>query len=207
MINTDFLIDYGAIRKKFGKNQVIFQEGQSPFYYFQIVEGMVKMVNMGEEHDYIQGIFTEGESFGEPPLLCDINYPAAAIAITDVLLLALPQKHFLSLLRNNFEVHLELTRHMCRRIAYKAVLLQKLNLEDPEGRLLAVIDLLKQKLPREKHEQHGHFVLPLTRQDLADLTGLRVETVIRKVGQLEEKGQLIISERKILRAYDAETSH
>jgi CRP/FNR family transcriptional regulator, cyclic AMP receptor protein len=47
-------------------------------------------------------------------------------------------------------------------------------------------------------------VLPLTRQDLADLTGLRVETVIRKVGQLEEQGHLFVSDRKIFRPYPEE---
>jgi CRP-like cAMP-binding protein len=45
-------------------------------------------------------------------------------------------------------------------------------------------------------------VVPVTRQEIADMTGLRVETVIRKVGLLEEQGKLYISDRKILRAYE-----
>ncbi|MGI9159231.1 MAG: Crp/Fnr family transcriptional regulator [Saprospiraceae bacterium] len=207
MIHSDLLLDYGAIRKKFAKHQVIFQEGQPAFYFFQIEEGMVKMVNFGDTRDYVQGIFIAGESFGEPPLFWDMPYPAAAIAVTDVSLLALPQKHFMSLLRNHFDAHLELTRVMCHRLAYKSLLLQKINLEDPEGRLLAVIDLLKQKLPREKYEQNGYFTLPLTRQDLADLTGLRVETVIRKIGQLEEKGEITIHERKFAGATSLRVRH
>jgi CRP/FNR family transcriptional regulator, cyclic AMP receptor protein len=202
-IEPDLLFDYGAVRKKYRRQEIIFQEGNLAFYYYQIEEGLVKMVNAGNEHDFIQGIFTEGESFGEPPLLCSLNYPAAAIAITNVSLLALPQKHFLELLRHHFEVHLELTKRLCERIIYKATLLRQLNLEDPGARILAVIDLLKQKLSKEKYGQDDHFIVPITRQDLADLTGLRVETVIRKVGQLEEQGHLFIRDRKIYRPYNA----
>ena len=69
-------------------------------------------------------------------------------------------------------------------------------------RILAAIDLLKSKLSRERYGQDNHFVVPVTRQEIADMTGLRVETVIRKVGLLEEQGKLYISDRKILRAYE-----
>lgn len=200
-IQSDLLFNYGAVLKKYRRQDIIFQEGNLAFYYFQIEEGLVKMVNAGNEHDFIQGIFTEGDSFGEPPLLCGRNYPAAAIAITDVSLLALPQKHFIEMLRHNFEVHLEITKRLCERIIYKSSLLKQLSLEDPGARILAVIDILKAKLSREKYGQGEYFVVPITRQDIADLTGLRVETVIRKVGQLEEQGRLFISERKIHRPY------
>ncbi|MBK8557316.1 MAG: Crp/Fnr family transcriptional regulator [Lewinellaceae bacterium] len=200
-INPDLLFDYGAVRKKYHRQDVIFQEGNMPFYYFQIEEGLVKMVNAGIEHDFIQGIFTEGESFGEPPLLCEKPYPAAAVAITDVSVIALPRKHFINLLQQHFEVHLGFSACLAERITYKAQLLRDLNFDQPEVRILATIDLLKRKLSREKYCQDEHFVVPFTRQDLADLTGLRVETVIRKIGQLEQKGQLRINNRKIHRPY------
>ena len=79
-----------------------------------------------------------------------------------------------------------------------------LNLGQPEERILAIIDLLKAKLSREQYGQEDHFLVPVTRQEIADMTGLRVETVIRKVGLLEEQGKLIVSERKILRAYEVD---
>jgi hypothetical protein len=33
--------------------------------------------------EFIQGIFREGQSFGEPPLFADVKYPANAEAILD----------------------------------------------------------------------------------------------------------------------------
>ncbi len=201
-INPDFLRDYGAVVKQFRRHEVIFQEGRVAFYYFQIESGLVKMVNQGEDHDFIQGIFTEGESFGEPPMLGEFPYPASAIAITDTRMLALPRKHFVEMLRDHFDIHLRFTMHMCQRVLSKAEALKTINLGHPEERILAVIDLLKTKLSKEQYCQDGHFVVPVTRQEIADMVGLRVETVIRKVNLLEEQGKLRVSDRKILRAYE-----
>ena len=200
-IPTTLLCEYGAVVKHYRRRDEIFRERQVAFYYFQIESGLVKMINHGEEHDFIQGIFTEGESFGEPPMLGEFPYPASACAITDTHLLALPRKHFIELLRAHFDIHLQFTTHICQRVLYKAELLKTINLGHPEERILAVIDLLKKKLPEEQYGHEGHFLVPVTRQEIADMTGLRVETVIRTVGLLEEQGQLVVSDRKILRAY------
>ena len=40
--------------------------------------------------------------------------------------------------------------------------------------------------------------VPFTRQEIANMTGLRVETVIRSVKSLEEQGLLKIIDRKII---------
>ena len=201
-IPPDTLRQYGAVVKNYRRRDEIFREGQVAFYYFQIVTGLVKMVNHGEEHDFIQGIFTEGESFGEPPMIGEFPYPAHASSITDTQVLALPRKHFITLLRDHFDIHLRFTLHMCRRIQHKSEILKTINLGLPEERILAVIDLLKSKLSRAQFGQGDQFVVPFTRQDIADMTGLRVETVIRKVGLLEEQGKLQVTERKILRPYN-----
>jgi CRP-like cAMP-binding protein len=200
-ISPDLLLQYGAVVKHYRRHDNIFREGQVAFYYYQIHTGLVKMINRGEEHDFIQGIFTEGESFGEPPMIGAFPCPASAIAITDVQLYALPRRHFIELLRANFEVHFSFTVHMCNRVLYKAELLKSINLGLPEERIIAVIDLLKSKLSRDRYGHDGHFVVPVTRQEIADMTGLRVETVIRKVGMLEEQGKVVVADRKILRAY------
>ena len=203
-IDPELLGHYGAVVKNYRRHDDIFREGQVAFYYFQIVTGLVKMVNRGEEQDFIQGIFITGESFGEPPLLNEFPYPAHAQAIIDTQLLALPRKHFLELLCNHFHIHLQFTMHMCQRVQYKSELLKAINLGQPEDRILTVIDLLKNKLPRALYGRDAYFVVPFTRQEIADMTGLRVETVIRKVGLLEEQGKLFVADRKILRAYEQE---
>ena len=42
-------------------------------------------------------------------------------------------------------------------------------------------------------------MVEITRQQIADLTGLRVETVIRAIKSLEKKGEVTIKDRKVYR--------
>ena len=69
--------------------------------------------------------------------------------------------------------------------------------QDPEHRLLTLIDFLKTDVGKCQPEQQ--YQVTLTRQQLADLTGLRVETVIRSIKALEKKGRLTVKQRKIYR--------
>ena len=64
-------------------------------------------------------------------------------------------------------------------------------------RILRVLDYLKKHV--HKLEGRYAFKVDLTRQQIADLTGLRVETVIRAMKGLEKKGELLIKQRKAFR--------
>ena len=102
MINKNLLIKFGAEEKSFQKNERIFSEQDYARYYFQILEGVVKMNNYNEDgKEFIQGIFYKDQSFGEPPLFSDITYPANAESITDVTILALPKNALFELLKEN----------------------------------------------------------------------------------------------------------
>jgi CRP-like cAMP-binding protein len=43
----------------------------------------------------------------------------------------------------------------------------------------------------------GKIIIPYTRQQLADMSGLRVETVIRTVKKMEKEGRLVLEGHKI----------
>jgi len=69
MIAAELLEKHGALKKSFSKNEIIFEEGNLPMYYYQIISGEVKMSNYNDDgREFIQGIFYKEQSFGEPPL-------------------------------------------------------------------------------------------------------------------------------------------
>lgn len=198
IIDENLLLQFGARLKSYSKGTIIFNEGDSAKYYFQIQSGEVKMNNFNEDgKEFIQGIFTNGESFGEPPLLLSKNYPANAVALADVLLLQLSQPAFLELLHEHPETAIAISTRLANRLYYKSVMASEISSQDPEHRLLKLIDYLK--LHVEEIPEDEKYCVPLTRQQLADLTGLRVETVIRSIKSLEKKGALVIEHRKIFR--------
>ena len=100
----------------------------------------------------------------------------------------------MTLLKSNFELHFNLTATLANRLKYKSMVLNEISGHPPEHRVLAIIDFLK----NQYGDDNEHKIL-LTRQQIADLTGLRVETVIRAVKSLESIGEIEIRNHKIFR--------
>jgi CRP/FNR family transcriptional regulator, cyclic AMP receptor protein len=196
VIGSDLLLTYGATFRKVKNHEIIFREGSQALFFYWIEEGRVKMFNESDaDKEFIQGIFDAGESFGEPPLIASQRYPASARAMGDSLLLRLSRDRFLTLLCENPSVHFQFTNMLACRLLAKSEYMMVLSNSSPETRIL---NLLKQN---KKHcgypDQELHMV-KFTRQEIADMTGLRVETVIRTIKVLEERGILKIEHRKVL---------
>ena len=73
----------------------------------------------------------------------------------------------------------------------------EMSTREPEHRVLKLIDYGIAYFNFKK-DANG-FLINFTRQQIGDLTGLRVETVIRTIKALEKKGLLKIINRKVYR--------
>ncbi|MGI9526292.1 MAG: Crp/Fnr family transcriptional regulator, partial [Weeksellaceae bacterium] len=141
--------------------------------------------------EFTQGVFGKGDSFGEPPLLIDETYPSTAVATTSSIIYQLPKDRFLDLLKAYPEYSLALNTKLSKMLYFKATMATEISLYDPEHRILTLLNFLKTKDPDTVQ------MVELTRQQIANLTALRVETVIRAIKSLEAKGELKIKNRKI----------
>ena len=198
MIDDNLLLDFGAKKVAYTKGDQLFREGETATNYYQVASGEVKMNNYNSEgKEFIQGLFSAGQSFGEPPLFANVKYPANAEAISDTEVIHLQKQKFLNLLTSHPDIHLEITETLAKRLHYKAIMASEISSQEPEHRILRVLDYLK-KYVHQKEDKFSYKV-DLTRQQIADLTGLRVETVIRATKALEKKGELKIMQRKVYR--------
>ena len=198
MIATELLEKYGALKKVFDKMAIIFEEGNLPAYYYQIVSGEVKMSNYNDDgREFIQGIFYKEQSFGEPPLFLNQNYPANAIAVEDSEILLLSKNNFMKLLEENPSVSIKIIKNLAQRLYYKSVMAAEMSTQEPEHRVLKLMDHGIAYFNFQKDE--NGYLINFTRQQIGDLTGLRVETVIRTIKALEKKGVLKIINRKVYR--------
>lgn len=197
MIDEKLLEKYGANTKTLEKMEVIFHEGNKANSYYQIIKGKVKMSYYNESGDeFVLGIFSDKESFGEPPLFGHFDYPANAEAVEKTTLYVLSYEKLLNLLKDNFEVHLSITSNLSKRIAYKSFMMKEIAVYDPEHRVLSLIDYFKSNM---NIESEIIFKIPFTRQQIANMTGLSVETVIRVTKKLEQKELIKIIKGKIYR--------
>ncbi|WP_420583394.1 Crp/Fnr family transcriptional regulator [Reichenbachiella sp.] len=195
MIDPSILQEAGAKKIHLKKGEWVFRQGDHALNYFQLIDGQIKMSNFSEQgQEFVQGLFTEGQSFGEPPLFVDVTYPASALATTDSNLLKLGKDKFMDLLLANPSVNLEVSKNLAKRLHYKAVMATEISSHDPEHRVLTLLKYLKAEMNLNTDEL---FAIELTRQQIADMTGLRVETVIRAIKKMESEGILIIKNRKV----------
>ncbi len=75
---------YGARVVPLAKGETLFDQGTTASSFHQVKSGRVKMVSYNEQgREFVQGMFTEGQTFGEPPFFNDVPYPAAAMAVAD----------------------------------------------------------------------------------------------------------------------------
>lgn len=181
--------------KTYDAGDIIFSEGTEPNYYYQIVEGNVKLNNYDEAgKESIQNIVAKGQSVGEFLLFINKKYPANAVAISECKILRISKIKFLKILDDYPELKTEMLQNLAESMYLKFVMRQILSIKDPATKLRVLMDHLKD-LQTDKSQ--FSFQIPLTRQQMASLTGMRVETTIRTLKAMERENLVKIVKRKI----------
>ncbi len=192
-MNEELLLSYGAIIKTLEKGEYLFYEGERARNYFQIATGRLKMFNIsGEGREFTQGYFETGDSVGEPPLMLHECYPASAAATHPTTVYKLGREHFRKLLKEHPQEQNALLVRLARRLYHKATALRNLANNCPEERIVTFLDDYKKQA-----QQSSRIHIPYTRQEIANATGLRVETVIRTLSALNQMKRVSIIDRKL----------
>jgi CRP-like cAMP-binding protein len=195
IISRELLKKYKAHFFETQKDELIFPEDEPASYYFQVITGTIKMSSYSENgQEFIQGIFKAGQSFGEPALFGDFFYPNNAIATEKSQIARLPKDIFLRLLWENPDIQLKFLALLSNKLRYKAILLKEISSYYPDHVIMTLLEYIRDN---SSERDKSHFYIPYTRQQIADMTGLRVETVIRTVKKLQKEGKLEIREHKI----------
>lgn len=195
VIDIDTLLAWGGVYKQVAPGDVIFTEGSECYYYHQVVSGLVRWVNIDEEgREYIQTLIEKGECFGEIPLFDNEPYAATAIAEENVIIIKLRKTTFVQLIKEKPEIHFKLSVVMAKRIRFRFLLLKSIAYQSPQTRVKALLNYLKNE---KKHFCAKCNQVMLTRQQIADMTALRVETVIRIMRIMHDKEEIRIEKGKV----------
>ncbi|UEG50140.1 Crp/Fnr family transcriptional regulator [Ferruginibacter lapsinanis] len=195
MIDIDTLLAWGAAYKKVAANDIIFKEGIQAQFYYQLVSGSVRWVNINEEgKEFLQVMIEPGECFGELPLFDGGPFAATAVANEDSVVIRLHASTFFQLIKENPEIHIKFTRLLSERLRFKFFILKEMANHNPEHSISTLLSYFKETKTNICTKCNR---IKLTRQQIADMTGLRVETVIRTIKNLQAKGQLVIEKGKV----------
>jgi CRP-like cAMP-binding protein len=195
-IDEKILHSFGGENVIYKAHEFIFKEGDHSQYYFQIISGKVKLNIFTENgREFIHNILGKNQSFGDPLLFIEKLYPTNAISLQTTEIVKMSKDNFMEMLKRNPELSLEMNMCLSQRLYYNNLMVRNLALADPIQRLKGVMDYLKSY--HDGDCQHC-FPIELTRQQIADLTGLRVETVIRTVKKMVKNEMIKLEGRRIL---------
>jgi len=195
IIGEELLFSLGASLEKYEAGETIFQEGSAVKYYFQIRYGTVKLNNLLEDgKEFVHGLPFDGHCIGESYLFTNHHYAVNAIAVTNCEIIRLSKTKFLQFLFENPSLMLVINRYTADRFHFRYMISSFLAISDPIVKLTKLFDHLKRYFG---FEEAYSFLIPYTRQQIATLTGLRVETVIRYVKKMEEQKLVKIESTKI----------
>jgi CRP-like cAMP-binding protein len=195
LINTTLLQSYGAETLHMSTLDTIFQEGDTPKCYYQIINGRIKLNHYDEDgKEIIQSVLVAGQSVCELLLFIDEKYPVNAETLTSCDILKVSKEDFFKLLDEHPDVSLDINKFLSERLFQKFVMMQHNLSLKPEVRLLGVLNYFKSY---SDNKEPYSFEVYLTRKQLASITGLRIETVIRTVKKMESDQILKLENSKI----------
>lgn len=195
IIDQDLLQLYGAETTQFKPNEIIFQEDDTPKRYYQIIDGRIKLNHYDEDgKEIIQSILFSGQSVCELLLFINEKYPVNAITLTPCKIITIPKANFFKLLDDYPNVSLDINKFISERLYQKFVMMQHNLSLRPDVRLLGILDYFKSY---SDNKEKYSFEVYLTRKQMASITGLRIETVIRTIKKMEGDGVLRLINSKI----------
>jgi CRP-like cAMP-binding protein len=191
--------------REYARNDVIFEEGTPSECFYTIAAGRVKITKSTPAgKDVLLEVFGPGDPFGAVAVYEGRPFPASAVAMEDTTCLQVPRQTFFDLL----ERHPSLVRGLLLGLTHRLIELTNRMAELTGGRVEPRFARLFLKLADEsgRPDRGGVFVpLPLSRQELADMTGTTIETCIRIMSRWgkqdvvrTEKDGFVVVDRKAL---------
>ena len=196
-----------ALVRSWDKGETIFAEGDASDFIATVLAGRVKVVKQQPSgKEVILEIFGPGDPVGAVVAYEGRPYPASAVALERTTCLLVRRGPFFGLLEQHPTLVRGLLSTFTRRIVELAQRIPEVAGARVETRFAHLFLKLADRVGRPRGASI-FIAMPLSRQELADLTGTTIETCIRlmsrwgKDGILEtEKDGFVMSDRAALEA-------
>ena len=175
--------------KKYAKGESLFLEGDPAENVWFVKEGHVKaVIHTTGGKDLTLCMVGANNLFGTCCCFGGGQYPCHTVAETDVTVVSYPMSDFLALMGKYPEMSKAVVLQLSRRLRQSKDM-QTFDKENVEKRILHVLVNLV--------SEFGNTI-PLTRREIAEMTGTTVETCIRTFSLLEKDGLVSGARGKIL---------
>jgi CRP/FNR family transcriptional regulator len=165
--------------RQYQKNDYIFLEGEAPEALYIIMTGKVKVLRHSTDgKDVVLRVGGAGHLLGTVAVFDGGGYPGTAQVIEECTALVIARNDCLTLVNRYPIFALAVISDLGSRLRSSAEQIRSLAVERVEQRIARVLLKLAETAGSDSPE--GRVIeMPLTRQDVADMTGTTVETAIR----------------------------
>lgn len=178
------------------KRDTLFREDQIAINLYYLTEGEVKIYNTDSDgKEFLINKVNDHQFLGEPPFLLAERYPAnAVIASESAEVFSFNQSLFKKFMLDNPEVHYEFTKEIAKKAYEKTLRLKSIVHQCPHERIINFLKIHKRNIGIEPDEK---TIIDVTRKEMANSTGLAIETVIRTVKKMEREDKIQLINHKI----------
>ncbi|TPK55822.1 Crp/Fnr family transcriptional regulator [Mesorhizobium sp. B2-4-19] len=183
---------------RIAKDKAVFEQEQDAHSFFLLLDGHVRVIKTTPEGEEVAVRYiTPGELMGIASALGRTTYPASAVAVVDCVVLAWPgglwsefASAFPSFGANTY-------RTVGNRLQDAHTRVIEMSTEQVDQRVAhALLKLVNQS---GRRTDEGLLIdFPLSRQDIAEMTGTTLHTVSRLMTAWEEKGLVRSGRQKVI---------
>lgn len=170
------------------RGEMLFQQGEPPRAIFMVLSGRFKATQVTPDgRQVVVRLAGPGDLIGHVSVFAEKPYPATPTAVTDSIALVWSPSLFIELMQRHPPLSLAVVRNMGKFIEEAHTRLRESSTERVERRIAhAVLRLVRQAGHRVEGGVEISF--PITRQDIALMTGATLHTVSRVLSAWEQQG-------------------
>lgn len=192
-----------ATSRRFARDAHVFRQGDEAKAFFVLLDGHIRVVKMKPDGEQVIARYIpNGELFGIAPAIGRTRYPANAVAAVDCLVLAWPTRIWDELMTAHPAFAANTHALVGDRLMDTLDRVVELATERVEQRVAnAILKLARQS---GKASEDGVLIdLPVSRQDISDMTGTTLHTVSRLMSGWESQGWIKSGRRRVTVVQDA----
>jgi len=187
-----------AASRRYQPGTAVFEQGQAADFFFVLLHGRLRVTQVTPEGQQVAvRMVNPGDLFGIAQALRRTDYPGTSTAVVESIALAWPMSIWSSMLERHPALAINAMQTIGGRLQEAHARVRELSTEEVERRVAhAVLRLANQSGKKEAVGIRIDF--PLSKQDIAELTGTTLHTVSRILSAWEAAGLVEGGRQKLL---------
>ncbi|MEI6507041.1 MAG: Crp/Fnr family transcriptional regulator [Bacteroidota bacterium] len=178
------------------KGQIIFSQNNPTYGLYCIHKGKAKVVMIGRDgKEQIVRLAKDADIIGYRSLICGEDYSASAVTLEDSVVCFIPKERLWNLIEKNAQLSKNLMTHLALDLKFAEKRSIDMQQKPASERLAEALLILKVTFELDADKSIN---VELSREEIANLTGMAVETVVRILKDFQEMKIIDLVKKKIL---------